>query len=176
MDRIKKEVLFFALITILLFSLFLSLLSFYGVDFFLGMSYFIWLIFLIPLIPLVFCLRAYQKLGYARAIVENYILKIKVSTSQEKDIILKDKDRVKESYTYVSYFGILSDSELIKFNQDGISLKGVLIEKDYIVLSFGDKRTLREIRLLKPDLDSKSLDVITKRFFYETGIKPHINN
>ena len=75
---------------------------------------------------------------------------------------------------FVSGFGILLGSKIIKFNQGGIRLKAVEIGRDYLSIDFGTDVEIRNIRLLHIRPDSAALAGIIEKFRYETGITPTI--
>ncbi|MGI5835755.1 MAG: hypothetical protein ACOX87_04580 [Chloroflexota bacterium] len=78
-----------------------------------------------------------------------------------------------ESYdVFVSYFGILLGSRIVRFNQDGIFLKGVKIGRDSISLTYGTDKGTRITRFLHPEISQGELERIAERFRYETGIVP----
>jgi hypothetical protein len=72
----------------------------------------------------------------------------------------------------VSYFGILLDQKIIKFNQDGIRLRAVEIGGDFISFTYGTKKQTQNIRLLRPVIDPAEMEEISERFRFETGIIP----
>ena len=116
-----------------------------------------------------------KKLRDAQLIVENQIFHI------EPAVYRKPEDR-KESgiqpcetvEMFVSGFGILLGSKIIKFNQEGIRLKAVEIGRDYLSIDFGTDVEIRNIRLLHIRPDSAALAGIIEKFRYETGITPTI--
>lgn len=118
-----------------------------------------------------------QRLTAARLIVENQILHIQPA-------VLRDRDSTKESKAescetvemFVSCFGILLGSKVIKFNQEGIRLKAVEIGRDYLSLDYGRDTDIRNIRLLYARPDSDILAGIIEKFRYETGITPTITH
>lgn len=75
---------------------------------------------------------------------------------------------------FVSYFGILLDSRVIKFNQEGTFLKAVEIGRDYISLTYGTDKRVQSTRLLHAAIDDKEVDRIAEKFRHETGIVPVI--
>jgi hypothetical protein len=118
-----------------------------------------------------------QRLTAARLIVENQILHIQPA-------VLRERDSTKESETafcetvemFVSCFGILLGSKVIKFNQEGIRLKAVEIGRDYLSLDYGRDMDVRNIRLIHASPDSTVLEGIIEKFRYETGITPTITH
>ncbi len=116
-----------------------------------------------------------QRLTAARLIVENQILHIQPAVLRERDSM---KEREAESCEivemFVSCFGILLGSKVIKFNQENIRLKAVEIGRDYLSIDYGIDMDIRNIRLLYARPDSDILAGIIEKFRYETGITPTI--
>lgn len=75
---------------------------------------------------------------------------------------------------FVSCFGILLGSKIIKFNQEGIRLKAVEIGRHYLSIDYGTDMDIRNIRLLYTRPDSDALTGIIEKFRYETGIVPAV--
>ena len=108
-------------------------------------------------------IRIRKKISDAKLIIENQIIHIKPA------IISGDSLDV-----YVSCFGILLDSKIIKFNQEGVSLKEVELGRDFIYLTYGTNKKIQSIKLLHGLTEKKDLDEIARKFLYETGIKARI--
>jgi len=116
----------------------------------------------------------YRKLKMAQLIVENHILHIRpavISGSDDQESQGEDADNIE---VFVSYFGILLDTRVIKFNQAGIRLQGVEIGHDFVSLTYGTEKRVQSTRLLRPPFDAAELGGIVERFRYETGIAPVI--
>ena len=77
---------------------------------------------------------------------------------------------------FVSCFGILLDSKIIKFNTEGISLKKVEVGHDYILLAYGKGEKYKTIRLLHSNINEPELRDIIEKFRRETGIIPEFIN
>lgn len=116
-----------------------------------------------------------KKLKDARLIVENQILHIQPAVFREpgnrKESGIQPCEIVE---MFVSGFGILLGSKIIKFNQEGIRLKAVEIGRDYLSIDYGIDMDIRNIRLLYARPDSDVLAGIIENFRYETGITPTI--
>lgn len=116
-------------------------------------------------------LREYRKLKSAQLIIDNQILNILPANIEVEGTGENSKiSSVKSLEVIVSCFGILLGSEVIKFNQDGISLKAIEIKDNTITLIYGTEKEIRNIRLLHQSLDSARLAEIVEVFRYETGI------
>ena len=116
-----------------------------------------------------------QRLIAARLIVENQILHIQPAVLRERDSMKESEAASCETVEmFVSCFGILLGSKVIKFNQEDIRLKAVEIGRDYLSLDYGRDTDLRNIRLIHSRHDSAVLAGIIEKFRYETGITPTI--
>jgi len=106
-----------------------------------------------------------RRLRIAQLIAENQILHIRTA------VISNGADDID---VFVSYFGILLDSRVIKFNQEGAFLKAVEIGRDYISLTYGTDKRVQSTRLLHAAIDDEEVERIAERFRHETGIVPVI--
>ncbi len=106
-----------------------------------------------------------RKLRIAKLIAENQILHIRAAVIS---------DGVDDIDVFVSYFGILLESRVIKFNQEGTFLKAVEIGPDYISLTYGTDKRVQSTRLLHAAIDDEEVERIAERFRHETGIVPVI--
>lgn len=116
-----------------------------------------------------FWLRELSKLKIARLIAENPILHIRTAVISD---LSAEAEQSENTEVIVSYFGILLDEKVIKFNQDGIRIRDVEIGGDFISFTYGTEKRTQNIRLLRPAIDSAELDKIAEKFRYETGITP----
>ena len=118
-----------------------------------------------------------QRLTAARLIVENQILHIQPAVLRERDSVKESEAESCETVEmFVSCFGILLGSKVIKFNQEGIRLKAVEIGRDYLSLDYGRDTDIHNIRLIYSRPDSTVLASIIEKFRYETGITPTVTN
>lgn len=115
--------------------------------------------------------REAKRLSAARLIVENQFLHIKSA-----DVLMKTAGKSGQNIeAFVSCFGLLLDSKIIKFNQDGILLKAVEIGSGYLSLDYGTDTSIHSIRLIYAgDVNDKRESLIEK-FRYETGVIPTIS-
>jgi hypothetical protein len=111
-----------------------------------------------------------KRLRAARLIVENQILHIDSATFQAQYTGKAEKEA--EVEVYVSCFGILLDSKVIKFNQEGIRLKAAEIGRGYLSLDYGTDTATRNVSLVYAAADRDRLEDIIAKFRYETGIIP----
>ncbi len=118
-----------------------------------------------------------KKLTAARLIVENQILHIQPAVQCARNSRKESEAESCETVEmFVSCFGILLGSKVIKFNQEGIRLKAVEIGQDYLLLDYGWGTDIRRIKLIHPRPDSAVLADIIEKFRYETGITPTITH
>ena len=120
-----------------------------------------------------FWIREFRKLKIARLITENPILHIRTAIISD---ISSETTQPEEIEIYISYFGILLDVKIIKFNQDGIRLRAVEMGNDFISFTYGTEKWTRNIRLLSSVVDPASIEEISERFRYETGIMPTLRS
>ena len=116
-----------------------------------------------------------KKLAYARLIVENQILHIQPAVfcdwDGRKEIEILPSETVE---MFVSCFGILLGSKIIKFNQQGIRLKAVEIGRNYLSIDYGTDTDIRNVRQIHDIHDSAVLACIIEKFRFETGVVPVI--
>lgn len=124
--------------------------------------YFFIFVFII-LIVIIF--KQYNLYKIANLILENSILSIEIAESEE----LKFK-------AYVSCFGILIGSELIKYNIDGIALKEIEIDDKYLYIRFGKGNKIEVFKLLYGEINNEELYKFTNKIKYETGIIPKLRH
>ena len=119
-----------------------------------------------------FWLRGLSKLKIAQLIAENPILHISTAVISDLSGEAAQPENIENTEVIVSYFGILLDEKIIKFNQDGIRLRAVEIGADFISFTYGTEKRTQIIWLLRPAIDPATLEQISERFRYETGITP----
>jgi hypothetical protein len=124
----------------------------------------------------VYWIQEYRKLQTAQLIVENRILHICTASAGEGDGDTAKPENVENTEVFISYFGILLDTKIIRFNQDKIFLKAVEIGRDFISLSYGTDKRVQNIRFLRTVTSSEELENIVKQFRDETGIVPVITD
>lgn len=107
----------------------------------------------------------------ALLIIENSILKIQ-SAKIEEGTLARGTPPIGGIEVFISCFGILLDSRVIKFNLHDITLKGVIIGPDSISFSYGRGGSDRTLRILCGELGNKDLQSFVERFRYETGVEP----
>lgn len=124
----------------------------------------------------VFWLSERNKLKIARLITENPILRICTAVISSSSIPVEkvQPEVIEDAEVFISYFGILLGTKIIKFNQDGIQLKDVKITGDIISITYGTEKQLQNIRLLHPQIDPATLEKIVQKFRFETGIIPAV--
>lgn len=116
-----------------------------------------------------------KKLTAARLIVENQILHIQPAVQRVRGSMKASEAESCETVEmFVSCFGILLGSKVIKFNQEDIRLKAVEIGRNYLSLDYGTDTDIRNIWLIHSISDSAVLEGIIEKFHHETGITPTI--
>lgn len=116
--------------------------------------------------------REYKRYKTAELIIENQLLHIRLANRICDKVGTSSPSQVKESH--ISCFGILQDSKIIKFNQDGVYLKSVEMGREFIILTYGTDMWLQKTHFFYEPLDSQELAEIVARFHYETGVLPVI--
>lgn len=176
MKAIRKRVCFLALATGL--GVLVSVLIFFEEATFRQLYTKLFLVaVLMTLLLLSFLIRANRKLKIAKLIIENQILHIQparmeVGECGETDVSLP----IDGIEAFISCFGILLDSKVIKFNLDDIHLKAVEIGREFICLTYGTDEQTQKIRILHETIGNQKLQSIIKRFHYETGVVPVITD
>jgi len=116
--------------------------------------------------------REFKRLKIMRLIIENPIMHIRTAIICDIFGEAAQLSEPESTEVIVSYFGILLDQKIIKFNQDGIRLRAVEIGGDFISFTYGTKKQTQNIRLLRPVIDPAEMEEISERFRFETGIIP----
>jgi len=126
-------------------------------------------------------LAAYKKLSAAQGIIETAVIRIQpaVICAQSDEEKKEGEKLLEKSEVYVSCFGILLGTKVIKFNQGGIRLRNVEIGGGYIsfdyeipVDSYGVEKEKQNIRLLYSRPGEDELAGIIEKFREETGVVP----
>lgn len=118
-----------------------------------------------------------QRLMAALLIVENQIFHIQPAVLCERSG--RDESKAQPCETvemFVSCFGILVGSKVIRFNQDDVRLKAVEIGRDYLSLDYGRDTDIRNIRLIHSRPEGAALADIIEKLRYETGVTPTITD
>ena len=129
------------------------------------------LIFAADLAAFILVIVTRKKLTAAQAIIDSTIIYIQPA-------VLRGDNGKNISETvdmYISCFGILLGTKIIKFNQRNIWLRNVEIGRDYISFYYGARNDeLQNIRLLYSRPGGDELAGIIEKFRKETGIVPVI--
>jgi hypothetical protein len=117
-----------------------------------------------------------KKLMAAKAIMDSAVICIQPAVVCGQPEADKEEEELSENFgIFVSCFGILLGSKIIRFNQDGIWLKTVEIGQDYISFGYGARgEELHIIRLLYSRPGEGALARIIENFRKETGVVPVI--
>jgi hypothetical protein len=70
---------------------------------------------------------------------------------------------------------VLIDSKIVKFNQKGIWLKAVELGEDFISLTYGTKKKTQNVKVFHAVNKECELNEVARKFRYETGIDPIID-
>lgn len=125
----------------------------------------------------VFSIGEFKRLKAARLIIENQILHIQPAVIDLGDRGKEEVGSPSEAIeVFISCFGILLNSKIIKFNQDGVHLKAVEIGRDFICLTYGTDRRTQKTQIIHALIDEPELNNIVEKFRYETGIIPTLSN
>lgn len=124
-------------------------------------------------ISLLMLLRQSRLLYDARLIWDNRILSVASAL-----IFMSDRQIKKETEeTIVSTFGILIGSQIYRWGLDGLHgtrLHAVQINKERMVLTFGDNDQTMQVKLLHGMTEKQELEDTVQRLFYETGVTADI--
>lgn len=112
--------------------------------------------------------REGRRQSAASLIMENQILHLASAAFQARHTGKPEK----EVEVYVSCFGLLLDSRIIKYNQEGIRLKAVEIGQNWISLDYGTDAITRNVSLRYAEVETSRLEDMIEGFRYETGVIP----
>jgi hypothetical protein len=105
-------------------------------------------------------------------IIENKIIYIEVAEIRQKSDDGSSFIMLGGLEVYISCFGILLGSRVIRFNINGINLKEVEIGNGFISLVYGNDKKIQNIKLLHGVIEKAELQYIVEGFRHETGIIP----
>lgn len=135
---------------------------------------------IIPIILLIFLgllIKELKLYTMAKLILDNVILFIQSARVEENTIDSGYNGvQVDGLGIYISCFGILMESKIIKYNIDEIILKSVEIDRKYLYISYGNDKKISQIRIIYGDMSKTERQNFIERFSFETGITPVINN
>lgn len=176
MKAIKQRILFFTAaigLGLIFLTMFFFCYSSFPSGFFVPAFF---LLFLFEVAMLCMLMRQYKHYTTAKLIIENQIMHIEAAqikeASQIKEGIFENAPILGNIEVYISCFGILLDSKIIKFNIDGISLKEVGIGRKWICLVYGKDKKNESVRILHGGMEHLEVKELVERFRYETGIVP----
>jgi len=172
LKAIKRRSFFFAVFTALGILTGIMLLVFGGAASKISSQILLANVIIVSGILFWFLKREHGKLKIVQLIAENPILHINTAVISDLTGEASQPEDTEYTEMIVSYFGILLDEKIIKFNQDGIRLRTVEIGNDFISFTYGTEKRAQKIRLLRPALDQATIAEISEKFRYETGITP----
>lgn len=123
---------------------------------------------------LIMLIRKNRLLYDATLIWDNRILTVSSVFIDEKDCT----GRIHTEETLVSAFGILIGAKIYKWGHDGIHgkrLRSIGIDRQRIILVFGDATRSMRIELLHGMTDQKEVLDVKQKFWHETGVSASIN-
>lgn len=170
MKAIKQRILFFTAaigLGLIFLTMFFFCYSSFPSGFFVPAFF---LLFLFEVAMLCMLMRQYKRYATAKLIIENRIMHIEAA--QIKEGVFENAPILGNIEVYISCFGILLDSKIIKFNIDGISLKEVEIGRKWICLVYGKDKKNESVRILHGGMEHREVKELVERFRYETGIVP----
>lgn len=116
----------------------------------------------------------YKNWKTAQLIMENQILHIRYAAIKDINCEQAEPKVVSGIDVFVSNFGILLDSKIIKFNQGGFQLKAVEIGRHFISFAYGTKKRMQKTWLVTGPLSDRELAEIAEKVSFETGVVPMI--
>lgn len=119
-------------------------------------------------------IREYKELKTAELIIDNRILHVRSAVVESGGSGCPSPAGGIE--VFISVFGILMDSTVLKFNMDGVRLKGVEIGSEYLRLAYGTDLNTQKTSILHASIDSREIQDIVEKFRFETGIVPVITD
>ena len=156
MEEIKRRMVFFILMSclMLVFSVVANDLS-------------RWIGSMLVLFFIVLSILEYKKLRLAKLIIDNNIAFIENVCIKHTH---KNEKETEKIGVYISCFGVMDGSKIIKYNMDGIILKSIVIDNRSICLT--REKDHNETILNVPYGKMAKIELLdfAKRFEYETGV------
>ncbi len=151
-------------ITVILFSLILFIKGF--TIFKIDMRIVFALLLLAAAVLVCLFILQYGRYNAAKLIIENKILDIQVAKI--------DGNSTNDIEFIISCFGILLGTKVIIFNTDGIKLKEVEIDHNFISIVYGRDNENKTIKLLHGTIEKDEWYDVVEKICYETGITPNV--
>lgn len=175
MNTIIRRIIIYILIICFLTAALIQLFDFQGGGFDVQMLVITIFTITAEIIMIGLLYKNMNNLKIARLIRENFILKVKTAViNQISGKECPDKHIIEDNDILVSYFGILFNDKIVKFNQDGIRLTAMDIGNDFISFTYGNDKQMQNMRIVRPDIEPEAMDEMINKFRYETGIIPKI--
>ena len=114
-----------------------------------------------------------KKIMLAKLIFENrimYIRQAKIITTHNTPNTKKELQSSPE--VFVSCFGVLIDTKVIKFNIDKVQLKAIELRENYITMTYGKGQKNETMRIFHETTSAQEMIRIAETFRYETGVIP----
>ncbi len=120
----------------------------------------------ITVVTAAFALRALCTLKSARLIAENELLHVCPAVIRTENSIQPGSTAMEVS---ISCFGILLNTQVIRFNRKANRLRRVEIGRDMIVLIYGTDAQMEKTAILHEPMDRDAAQSIARQFRFETG-------
>lgn len=141
----------------------------------LDVSSFVVLVFPLSILLIGLSIGEYKKYIFAKLIMENKIIHIQSAEIEQKSKKISiGSTPIWGVEIFISCFGILLGSKVIKFNTENIRLEEVEIGHDFISIVYGKGEKEEIIKLLHGIMGKQELQSIIARFHHETGIIPNV--
>ena len=135
------------------------------------------LVLLVTALQIGLLVREFGRYKAAKLIMENKIMYIKAAQIEGGAFDKSNTSlQIGGIEVYISCFGILLHSRVIKFNIDKVRLKAVDFSNEFICLTYGTNKTIQKIRILHGAIGKEELQCFIKKFRYETGVVPVITH
>ena len=174
MKVIKKRIFILGFMTLLGMVTTITFSLLYTVALQINVKTILLITFFISILLALLCINELKKLRLAQLIKDNTILHIFPVISWEKNDGDPKYDYQKGMEVLISYFGILLGANIIKYNQDNIKLKSVEVSRNFISITYGKDKQVKNTRIYYPPIEISDLNIIVSKFLFETGIKPTI--
>lgn len=156
MEEIKRKVFFFILMSclMLVFSIMTSAIS-RGIG------------SLLVLFFIMLSISEYKRFRLAKLIIDNNIAFIENVCIRHTH---KNERETEKIGVYISCFGVMDGSKIIKYNMDGIILKSIVIDSSSICLTRKKEDNETILNVPYGNMAKTELIDFAKRFEYETGV------
>lgn len=174
MRVIKRRIMVLTILTGLCLSIVVLSVFFWEQETFESGKVLLWAVFLCGVLGIAGTSAAAAKMSQADLIVKNQIMHIQTVVLEQLmaggKVSREGFQRSRMIDISISCFGILLDTRVIPFNQNGIRLNSIVLTNDCISVAYEKKQKTFRIRILHKWMDRKELDEVAEKFRYETGV------